>query len=531
VLGVDASVVKSPANYLKVFPEQPPEVVRPEIEDVQSLPGLLDAFREATGWSLRYGSDPEPSPSASLTWSTPVNPGVGVPPGHLSLDEADSALGPTMLDIESAKTLARGLGRMLEETLLAQHALWKREAELAAGVPLVPAPDEASHLAARLEAVLKGGAQAVGAHAAALYLLDEATSELKMRSCWGLPRRRLAEPARPLKGALADLEALLGHAVVLENAKLMHQWHVPENFASAVCVPVATPTTILGTLWVFCREKRDFDDRQTNMIEVVAGRLAADLEREMLLREGLDAAKLKRQVAAASRLQRGGLPTIAPLLDGWETAGWAAQANDVGGAFFDWFCLPNGLVSVVLGQASGEGLQAALTAAAAKAAVRSHAAYHRDAARLLGQVNFTLWTGSAGDQQVDLFAGVIETSEGRAHFGTAGQLGAIVLGNGSWQSLTQPSSPAGSGPEANYQPQYYELAHGEALVVFNDGFTEARDHQGRMLGEAGIGDPLAAKSDLSAEGLLALARDRLEAHALRPEAADRVILVVKRSPT
>ncbi|MBN2023063.1 MAG: SpoIIE family protein phosphatase [Pirellulales bacterium] len=523
-------MVKSPANYLKVFTERTPEVVRPELEGIHSLEEVVRAFREATGWSLRYESAPESSPPASLTWSTPANPGVGVTPGHLGLDVAD--LNPEVarppVDTESARSLARAIGGVLDELLATQRELWKREAELAAGVPLVPARDEASHLAARLEAVLKGGTEAVGAHAAALYLLDEGTSELKMRSCWGLPRTRLTQPARPLKGALADLEALLGHAVVLENAKMMRYWSVPERFASAVCVPVATSTTILGTLWVFCRKKRDFNDQQTNMIEVVAGRLAADLEREMLLREGLDGAALKRQVAAAGRLQRGGLPSIAPLLDGWDAAGWAAQTHGIGGAFFDWFSLPDGLMVAALGDAPEQGVQAALTAAAVKTAVRSHAPYQRDPARLLKHVSFTLWTGSAGDQAANLFAAMIETASGRVHLGTAGQLGAIVVRAGSWESLSQPTEPAGAGPEPHYHPQHYDLAPGESLVVFSDGVADARDHAGRPLGEAGLGVPLSAQADLSAEALVALARDRLEAHAVTPDTSDRVVLVVKR---
>ena len=43
---------------------------------------------------------------------------------------------------------------------------------LAAGVPVREHDDEEQHLALRLDAILKGGAEAVGCQAAALYLLD-----------------------------------------------------------------------------------------------------------------------------------------------------------------------------------------------------------------------------------------------------------------------------------------------------------------------------------------------------------------------
>ena len=524
-------MVKSSVNYLKIFREEPPEPAGPAVDRLGSLTEVFKAFQKATGWSLQYVSGPEPNHPTELTWSAPVNPGVGVTPGHLKLDPVGSAH-PTRarkVDPEAVRQLASALAGMVGELLETQHALWQREAELAAGVPLVAHPEERKHLALRLEAVLKGGADAVHCQAAALYLLDEATTSLKLRSSCGLPRARLAEPPRPLQGALADLEAMLGHAVVLEDTRLLEKWNSPEDFPSAVCVPVATSTTILGTLWVFSNRKRDFNDHETNIIEVVAGRLAAELEREMLMQEGLDGAQLKRQIAAAERLQRNQLPTIAPLLDGWDLAGWTAQAHSVGGDFFDWFALPNSLVAVAVGDVMGRGVEAAVSASAVKAALRSHGQYQRDAAALLAQVNLTLWTGSAGDQSAALFCGLLETATGQVRYSLAGQPGILLVSAGNWESLSQPSPPLGESPETVYQQKQCRLQPGDALVVFTDGFRDALDPNGKSLGEGGLAEPLVTRLDLPAKDLVAIARDRLEAHALAPERHDRTVLVIKRT--
>lgn len=360
---------------LRLYSEQPPKNPRSLIEAVASLPDLLDAFDKATGWSLRYMGDAASKVGGSAV-ELPIHTGRGLPPSHLRLEAhvAEEKKAKGGVARKSAETLAASIADMLGELLQTRHALWQREAELAAGVPTVPHREEEKHLAARLESVLKGGAEAVGCDAAALYLLDEGTSELKLRSSWGLPFDRLTLPARPLKGAIADLEALLGHAVVLDDAETMHIWNVPEDFPTAVCVPVASPTTLLGTLWVFGGERRDINDRQTNILEVVAGRLASDLEREMLLRESVDGAELKKQLASAERLQRSGLPTIAPMLDSWDVAGCTQQAQGLGGAFHDWFCLPDGLLAVAVGRAQSDGIAASLTANAVRTSLRARRA-------------------------------------------------------------------------------------------------------------------------------------------------------------
>jgi len=514
---------------LKLYTEQPPEAVPPKVD---TLDQLLERFRQATGWSLRDVDGPPVNGPNAPMWSAPLRSGAEAKQRHLRLEPVDSKQADPQrrpIDADSARTLAAGVAAMLNELLDTRHALWKREAELAAGVPLVPHRDEERHLAERLQAVLKAGAEAVDAQAAGLYLLDEATTELKLRSSWGLPLERLTEPARPLQGALADLEAMLGHAVVLKDKMVMQHWNVPEDYSSAVCVPVSTPTTLLGTLWVFCERERDFTDRQTNIVEVVAGRLAADLEREMLLREGMDGARWKKQVAAVERLQRSQLPTISPLLEGWQLAGWSAQAETVGGDFYDWFCLPDGLLAVAVGDAMDRGLAAAMSVNALKAALRAHGQYHRQAERVLTQLNLTLWTGSAGDQVATLFYGLLETATGRLCYSTAGRPSAIVVRSDGWESLSRTSPTLGGSPEVDFDSCGYELQPGEALVIFTDGFRDAPDSAGRPLGESGIAEPLIGQGDLSADDLVTLVRRTFRAHAKAPDDNDRTVLVIKRT--
>jgi len=457
-----------------------------------------------------------------------VSTGDGKSSGHLALCCADDASDTPPLAFEAARCLASALGGMLGEILMLRRAVFEREAELAAGVPLVAKRDEPEHLATRLQAVLRGGAMAVGCDAAALYLLDEATSKLKLRSCWGLPLDRLTSPPRPLQGAVADLESLLGHAVVLEDAAMMRHWRAPEDFAAAVCVPVSTSTTILGTLWMFANAKRDFTAEQTNIAEVVAGRLAADLEREMLWQEGVAAAEIKKQIAAAERMQRSQLPSVAPLLDGWDVAGWTAQAGALGGDFHDWFCLPDGLLAVAVGHAMDQGVQAALAASGLKSALRAHGQYYREAQQTLKRLNLTLWTGSAGDQHATLFYGLIETATGRVCTASAGHPGALIIRANGWESLTQITPRLGEGPETLYEQTGYELRPGETLALFSDGALGSPGADGKPLGEVGMGKLLQEACGFSTAEMAAIIRRHLDQHAIPALGRDRTVLLVKR---
>ena len=528
------TVAEPSPHHLRVFPDLSASAVEPQSSRaaVGSLANVLRSFRQATGWQLQY-LPCDALTAAAAAQSAPAPPGVGISPGQLRLaaDDAQASNTKPTIRRKAAQALASSLSDMLGELLQTQRALWQREAELAAGVPVVPRADEQGHLAERLEAVLKGGAEAVDCQAAALYLLDEATTQLKLRSCWGLPLDRLTDPPRRLKGAIADLEAMLGHAVVLDDHVSLCHWNPPEDFPAAVCVPVSSPTTILGTVWFFADRERDFSEHETNILEVVAGRIAADLEREMLWREGVDGARLKRQLAAVERIQRGQLPSVSPLLDGWDLAGWTCQAESVGGDFFDWFGLPGGLVAVAVGDALERGLEAAFAATALKAALRAHAPYHREAQETLGKLNLSLWTGSAGDQYASMFLGLIETATGRISCASAGRPVAMLLHSTRWEPLEEPGPRLGESPESVFEPFGCELAPGDVLLLMTDGMRDTFNTAGTSVGAADVAELLLPKLHLSADQLARIVRDSLAPHLNQAEADDRTLLVIKRTPS
>ena len=81
------TVAKTKAAKLKLYTEEPPKPAPSPLGAVGSLPEVLRSFAAATGWSLSYvhGAAAESSAreKTGLSWSAPVNPGVGTTLGHL----------------------------------------------------------------------------------------------------------------------------------------------------------------------------------------------------------------------------------------------------------------------------------------------------------------------------------------------------------------------------------------------------------------------------------------------------------------
>jgi hypothetical protein len=60
-------------------------------------------------------------------------------------------------------------------------------------------------------------------------------------------------------------------------------WEVPVECRSAICLPISSTNNLLGTLWLTTNKRKDLSDMNGNILEIIAGRVATELERVALL--------------------------------------------------------------------------------------------------------------------------------------------------------------------------------------------------------------------------------------------------------
>jgi hypothetical protein len=81
---------------------------------------------------------------------------------------------------------------------------------------------------------------------------------------------------------------------------------------------------------------------------------------EMLVQEIRERELLEQELEVARSIQQASLPEEVPVLEGWEIAPFYQPAREVGGDFYDFHLLSEGRLGVVVGDATGKGVPAAL---------------------------------------------------------------------------------------------------------------------------------------------------------------------------
>ena len=306
---------------------------------------VLKSFSEATNWAVcdrpkqaesrAESRNDVPSPhlpqsKMSRRWrlvETAVQDGIA--------DLADLGYMPSV-PMDSAQELLVAIERLVDRLDLAEETVRRQEAELATSVGVTNHSDRQRETADRLESILDSVSRAIGAVAGAIYLLDDETSSLKLRSSIGLPKSRLTCPPRDLRGSLADLEALLGNAVLLNDIELMRDWPSPEPFASALVVPIGSSTMPHGTMWFWSENTRSYSPTEVEVANLAAGRVMSEIEQSILGQEVHQSRVIQKQFDTASVTQASLLPNSQILNKDFDVNGWTFQNGSGDGYSIDY---------------------------------------------------------------------------------------------------------------------------------------------------------------------------------------------------
>jgi sigma-B regulation protein RsbU (phosphoserine phosphatase) len=160
------------------------------------------------------------------------------------------------------------------------------------------------------------------------------------------------------------------------------------------------------------------------------------------------------------------------------------QVRALGGDCYDFMPLTNDRLALVVGDASGKGVAAALMMASVQSSLRTAALFTgNDLATLLKIVNLQAYASSLADSYATVFYGVFDQPTRTLRYVNAGHTLPIVLrGNGSIDTLETGGAPVGMFPDSSYEEGAVQLDPGDVVITYTDGVTEAANQSGEEWG-------------------------------------------------
>jgi phosphoserine phosphatase RsbU/P len=164
------------------------------------------------------------------------------------------------------------------------------------------------------------------------------------------------------------------------------------------------------------------------------------------------------------------------------------QLRALGGDCYDFMPLGEDRLALVVGDASGKGLAAALMIASVQSSLRTAALFTaNDLGTLLKVVNHQAYTSSSTNRYATLFYGIVDGPARTLRYVNAGHNPPVVVRrNGSIHWLETGGAPVGMFPDSNYEETVVRLDSGDLVIAYTDGIIEAVNRSGEEWGVQGL---------------------------------------------
>lgn len=246
-----------------------------------------------------------------------------------------------------------------------------------------------------------------------------------------------------------------------------------------------------------------YSSEDLNLLGVLSNQMVSALTNARLYVESLERNRLQEEINMARRIQVDLLPSEPPTLGCSKICAHSTPSRTIGGDYYDFIRIDSDRLGMVIADASGKGMPAALMIAQTQAIIRSEVNNGTPIATMLKNVNQQMAESSSAEKYVTLFYGELNTTTGNFLYANAGHNYPILArADGSIELLKTGGLVIGALPDVEYESATVKLEADDMLVLFTDGLSEAMDESEVEYGEERLRQLIASHRSKDADSLI-----------------------------
>jgi sigma-B regulation protein RsbU (phosphoserine phosphatase) len=190
----------------------------------------------------------------------------------------------------------------------------------------------------------------------------------------------------------------------------------------------------------------------------------------------------------ACDVQQGFMQTPRAASNSFDYSARCRQVRALGGDCYNFIAHKDDCLALIVGDASGKGLAAALMIANVQSSLRTAALFTGDdLAALFKVVSHQVYASSSRHRYATLFYGVFDGSARILRYVNAGHNPPVVIRrDGSMHCLETGGAPVGLFADSEYEEGSVQIETGDLVIAFTDGLIEATNQNGDEWGVQGL---------------------------------------------
>ena len=303
----------------------------------------------------------------------------------------------------------------------------------------------------------------------------------------------------------------------------------------------------INMIWSYSRNLKLLFENETNVLESVS---EGDLSRLVPVAtndefgviaghtnkmiQGLNHRKeLLGELRLAEEVQQNLLPQAPPKMPGLDLAGASRYCSQTGGDYYDFIELTKSKIGLLMADASGHGVGAALHMATARAIFRTLAMEEINAAKIVTRLNQQLTRDTWETGRFMTFSyTIVDLEKQSLTWVRAGHDPAFLYDpeTGLFQYLDGRGVALGLHPAWEFQEyDNREFTPGKVLVVATDGIWESSNERGEMFGKPAMEEVIRQHAHLNAKAIMESILDAALAFRAGHKMEDDMTIIVAKA--
>jgi phosphoserine phosphatase RsbU/P len=272
---------------------------------------------------------------------------------------------------------------------------------------------------------------------------------------------------------------------------------------SEMVAPIVSNDKVIGVFDLESDDLNAYTEDDLSVLQLLTSQVAVIIEKVQLHEEVVEKKRIQAQLEIARHVQLELLPANDPSIANFDISAYIFPTEEVSGDYYDWVVMSEDQIGIVVADAVGKGIPAALLMSFLRASLRSCAQIGYAPHVAFSKVSNLLWDSTEEHQFITAIYGILDSTNRTFVFSNAGHNRPLLIKpDGEYRFIEYGDMPLGMFQDIHYHQHFIRFERDQVMVLYTDGITEAANEDGEEYGADRFARRVLDGIDLPAEQLI-----------------------------
>lgn len=253
---------------------------------------------------------------------------------------------------------------------------------------------------------------------------------------------------------------------------------------SEMVAPIVSNDKVIGVFDLESDDLNAYTEDDLSVLQLLTSQVAIIIEKVQLHDQVVEKKRIEAQLEIARSVQLELLPDNDPSISNFDISAYVFPAEEVSGDYYDWVEMSDDQIGIVVADAVGKGIPAALLMSFLRASLRTSVQIGYAPHIAFSKVSNLLWDSVDDHQFITAIYGILDATNKTFVFSNAGHNPPLLIKpDGEYRFVEYGDMPLGMFQDIRYHQHFIRFERGQVMVLYTDGITEAANEHGEEYGQ------------------------------------------------